>query len=333
MIPARDPLSVGAVHARFADAIAASGMDLDDAQRAAVEAILAADRVDLYLHGPVGRGKSLLAELYLAALDVEGATRLHLNELFRLLQAEIARDWKTPAVVLRRLLEGTGALLIDEFHVHDVADAVYLSALLQVATEDDIVLVTTSNYSPADLLPDPQHHHRFAPAIAQIQARATIVAVGEGPDHRAQGHETRRRFASGSWRAAPEALPVTGEVVGGDRSAPARLDASGIPLHARRVDGRRVVFTFAQLCESEVGVREYQWLADRFDALELHEVPDLGGVRTEPLMRLTTLVDVLYDRDVRLDVIAAGPFARLAEAARVPVDAARTLSRLGALRG
>lgn len=306
---------------RFAGSV--TRLDLDPAQRAAVAQICAADRRCLYLWGSVGRGKSMLAERYLAAAGVEPALRLHLNELFRRLQAEIVRDWKAPAVVLRRLLGDTRALLVDEFHVHDVADAVYLAALLRVAEEDGTLIVATSNYAPAGLLPDPQHHARFLPAIARIEADFVVVEVGPGPDHRAEGAETRRRFASGTWRVA-ETTPVPADA--------AVLQADGIPVSAVAATGDTATFTFAQLCEAEVGVRQFQWLADRFAAVRLDAVPDLATVRREPLMRFTTLVDVLHDRDVRLDVTASAPFDRLMDAAFVPVDADRALSRLRALR-
>jgi len=320
-VPAASGASETGVPERFAASVAE--VDLDPGQRAAVAAVCAADRRCLYLWGSVGRGKSMLAERYLAAAGVEPALRLHLNELFRRLQAEIIRDWKPPAVVLRRLLGDTRALLVDEFHVHDVADAVYLTALLEVAEEDGVLVIATSNYAPAGLLPDPQHHARFLPAIARIEASFAVVEVGDGPDHRMEGAETRRRFASGAWRVAGADAMASDAVA---------LEAGGIPMSALAVDGDTVTFTFAQLCEAEVGVRQFQWLADRFAAVRLEAVPDLATVRREPLMRFTTLVDVLYDHDVRLDVTASAPFERLADAATVPVDAARALSRLRALR-
>ena len=343
--------------ARFANAVATSGLTLDAGQSAAVAAVVAGDHRNLYLWGPVGRGKSMLAELYLTALadaatpeltdaaatpdsatpadatpDAAAAEtastpqvrRMHLHDLFRMLQTEIARDWRTPAVALDGILADTRALLIDEFHVHDIVDAMYLTALLQVADERGIHLIATSNYPPGGLLPDPQHHDRFLPTIARIDAGFTVVGVGSGPDHRGAGDPRRPRFSSGSWRVAPSETSTASTVA---------LAPNGIPLSAVSATADEAVFTFAALCDSNVGVREYLWLADRFDRIVLLDVPDLATPRPEPLMRFTTLVVVLYDRDVRLDVVAAGSAARLADARRVPVDADRALSRLAALRG
>ncbi|MDJ1114358.1 cell division protein ZapE [Microbacterium dauci] len=303
------------VTARFAASV--DGLDLDASQRVAVAAIARDDRPSLYLHGPVGRGKSMLAERYLAAFG-EDTRRLHLHELFRMLQAELARDWKAPAVMLRRMLGGIRVVLVDEFHVHDLADALYLSALLEVAAEDGITVIATSNYAPADLLPAPGLHDRFLPAIEHIAETFAVVDLGDGPDHRSAGDTARPRFASGAWHPSPPTSAATIELVLAD-----------IPVQVRRIDGAHVEADFAALCVAEVGVRQFQALADRFDALTLHAVPDLATVRREPLMRFTTLVDVLHDHDVRLVVHAAASFARLTDAADVPVDAARTLSRLG----
>lgn len=299
-------------------------LDLDPAQRDAVQAIAAATTGNVYLWGGVGRGKSMLAERYLAAFLPEPVLRLHLNELFRRLQAELVRDWKAPAIVLRRLLHGVRVLLVDEFHVHDVADAVYLEALLNVTADDGILLIATSNYAPADLLPDPRLHDRFLPAIARIESSFAVVPIGDGPDHRTSGADAHTRFASGVWRvgSAADARSADTGVV---------LRADGIPLPALSAEGAQVTFDFADLCEAPVGVRQYQWLADRYSELTLRSVPDLATVRREPLMRFTTLVDVLYDQDVRFVVHAHAPFDTLPQAAHVPLDADRALSRLRAL--
>lgn len=318
------PAFTPAVAARFvADTDA---LDLDPAQRDAVQAIAAASNGSVYLWGGVGRGKSMLAERYLAAFLPEPVLRLHLNELFRRLQAELVRDWKAPAIVLRRLLHGVRVLLVDEFHVHDVADAVYLDALLNVTADDGIPLIATSNYAPADLLPDPRLHDRFRPAIARIESSFAVVPIGDGPDHRTTGADAHTRFASGVWRvgSAADAPPADAGVV---------LRADGIPLPALSAEGAQVTFDFADLCEAPVGVRQYQWLADRYSELTLRWVPDLATVRREPLMRFTTLVDVLYDHDVRFVVHAHAPFDTLRQAAHVPLDADRALSRLRALGG
>nr|WP_281385733.1 cell division protein ZapE [Microbacterium marinum] len=319
--PDRDAL-IPAVAARFV--AATDALDLDPAQRDAVQAIAAATTGNVYLWGGVGRGKSMLAERYLAAFLPEPVLRLHLNELFRRLQAELVRDWKAPAIVLRRLLHGVRVLLVDEFHVHDVADAVYLEALLNVTADDGILLIATSNYAPADLLPDPRLHDRFLPAIARIESSFAVVPIGDGPDHRTSGADAHTRFAAGIWHASPaaDAPPADAGVV---------LRADGIPLPALSAEGAQVTFDFADLCEAPVGVRQYQWLADRYSELTLRSVPDLATVRREPLMRFTTLVDVLYDHDVRFVVHAHAPFDTLRRAAHVPPDADRALSRLRAL--
>ena len=316
------PAFTPAVTARFvADTDA---LDLDPAQRDAVQAIAAASTGNVYLWGGVGRGKSMLAERYLATFLPEPVLRLHLNELFRRLQAELVRDWKAPAIVLRRLLHGVRVLLVDEFHVHDVADAVYLDALLNVTADDGIPLIATSNYAPADLLPDPRLHDRFLPAIARIESSFAVVPIGDGPDHRTTGADAHTRFAAGIWHVSPAAdarSADTGVV----------LRADGIPLPALSAEGAQVTFDFADLCEAPVGVRQYQWLSDRYSELTLRSVPDLATVRREPLMRFTTLVDVLYDHDVRFVVHAHAPFDTLRQAAHVPLDADRALSRLRAL--
>jgi cell division protein ZapE len=320
--PAQHPVAVQA-SPEFSRRIRDSGLSLDAAQQAAVETLSRPSRRGYYLWGPVGRGKTVLAEEYLAAVPEGTARRFHFHGFFRDLQREIFGSGATLSVAIGRLMGPARAVLFDEFHVHDVADAVYLTAVLRWLQDERVLLLATSNYAPADLLPDPLHHHRFLPAIALIEEQLTVVPLGAGTDYRVDPQRAVVGFAAGTWRVGASDAAVAGPVV---------LDAGGIPLRTVSVDEERAVLTFEQLCEQPVGAGQYLWLADQFRRVAVLDVPDPARIRREPLLRLGILVDILHDRDVTLDVTAGGAPERVLDAAAPPRDAARAVSRLSLLR-
>jgi cell division protein ZapE len=321
--PLEHPLTVAAASG-FRRRVRDSGLALDAEQHAAVDALSEPAVEGYYLWGPVGRGKTVLAEHYLAA--VPGKTRrFHFHGFFRDLQREIFGGGVSLTGAIARVVGPAQAVLFDEFHVHDVADAVYLTAVLRWLRDEGVLLIATSNYAPADLLPDPEYHHQFVPAIALIEELLTVVPLGEGVDYRGGVEGTQPiGFAAGTWRVAASDAVLQSTVA---------LDPDGVRLRAVSAETDGAVFTFEELCGRPLAANQYLWLADRFRRLTLRAMPDPAEVGREPLQRFGILVDILHDRDVALDVTAAGPPERILDAAAPPRDAARAVSRLALLRG
>lgn len=227
------------------------------------------------------------------------------------------------------MLRRVRVLVFDEFHVHDVADAVLLTALFEYVLEHRILLVATSNYAPQDLFPDPLFHHRMEKAIGLIEEHLTVVPIGDGPDHRiASVLPSGEGFAAGRW-VTGGGSERAGDSEGGAR--PGVVRAAGLPIHARHVSDTEIVCTFSAACEQAIGTHQYLWIAETFETVTLVDVPDLADVRRDALMRFALLVDVLCDRETALVVRAASEPARLLLAAEPPRDASRTLSRLSLL--
>ena len=315
---------------RFPAAARRLPLVLDDNQREAITAMTAPTPHGYYLWGGVGRGKSLLAELYLDQMPAEITERFHFHDFFRRLHAEITTTRLPLDEAIARMLGPARAVLFDEFHVHDVADAVLLTATLRALFHRDILLVATSNYPPEGLLPDPLQHERFLPAITLIRDELRVVAVGDGTDYRVTSHDHGHAdgFGAGSWFASADGSTSPVEVRRGDVT----LMPNGIPVHAQAADAEGATFAYAELFDRPLGVREYLWIADHFPAVTLTAVPDLAHGDRDALVRFSILVDVLYDRDIPLTVCAdSDPDAMLA-APEPPRDAARTVSRLATLR-
>jgi cell division protein ZapE len=328
------------------DAAARLGSTLDDGQRTAADALAAfGARLPrtwrrrahgLYLHGDVGRGKTWLTTATLDALDRPDVVvlRLHAFEAARRLHAAVAARAGTPEPLrgaLDDVLGGARVLFLDELHAHDPGDAMILSRLLREAFARGITLVATSNYAPDGLLPGPQHHHLVLPLVRAIEECCDVVEVAAGEDYRRRGAGADRTgWAAGAWVVPGSAAQVAALGLAppapGDR---AHLTLRGTTLPALAVAADAVHLHFSEVCEARTSVGDALDLVDRFAAVVLWDVPRLSTTTPDAAQRLAQLVDVCWDRDTRLVVLAGdGPDVVVDVDVR---DRARVVSRLAAL--
>ncbi|WP_263262329.1 cell division protein ZapE [Pseudomonas entomophila] len=287
----------------------------------------------LYLYGKVGRGKSWLLDGFYEAVELKGKRRLHFHGFFNDLHAGMFRHQGQEDALERtldELLSGCRLLCFDEFHVHDIGDAMLIRRLFAALFARGVLLIVTSNYSPEGLLPNPLYHERFLPVIRLIEAEMEVLEVGGEQDYRAQpGSGSLQRFVTGAYVVNPteqhyRALGLS------EHALAILLQVGNRPLQARMSEGGRVAFSFAQLCEAPTAVMDYLTLCERYDEWVITDLPLLAGCSIAVQQRFINLVDVLYDRDKRLTVLSQYP---LAEAlAATAIDLMRSQSRLGQLR-
>lgn len=313
---------------QFNKALTSSGIQLDTGQRAAVAALAEPSPHGYYLWGNVGRGKSLIADQYFMSIPTPHKRRFHFHDFFHDLHAEIRRERAPFRTSVDRLLGSTRAVLFDEFHVHDVADGVFLASTLHALVERNILLLTTSNYAPEGLMPNPYFHDTFAPTIELIKATLRVINVADGQDYR--NHHAAsgvvQGFASGTWNITAPDMPSHEEAVG------PTVVAAGHPIRTQSLNEDQAEFAFGELCERPLGVEQYIWIGGHFTTVTITGVPDPVTITREPLLRFGNLVDVLYDRDIQLNVIAGGPISHILAAKHPPTDALRTVSRLTVLK-
>ncbi len=289
-------------------------------------------REGVYLHGPVGRGKTWLADVLVEQVDGAGVLRLHAHEAARRLHREVARQSGSPGATSRAvdvLLDGVRLLFLDELHAHDPGDAMLLSRLLLALPSSGAVLLATSNSPPHGLLPDPRHHALVLPLVGALERHCQVVEVAGPVDHRAHGHGgARPGWCSGGWAfpgsAAQRSALQIGRPEASDR---VRLRVGGRPLWAASAQDGCVELEFAELCLGTTSVGDLLELAQRYRTVVLAGVPPLVTVPPDARRRFGDLVDVLWDRDVRLVVLASGPPAQVLDGAAI-TDLERTVSRL-----
>jgi cell division protein ZapE len=289
--------------------VSSSGYELDAAQLRAIGELerLGDRRRGVYLHGPVGRGKSFLADAFFDALPVRRKRRVHFHSFFQELHARISARLHRPKAVEKALDELIGraeVLAFDEFHLHDIGDAMLMTRLLEALRTQRVMVVATSNYPPDGLLPNPLYHDHFLPGIALVKELMDVVEIEAGVDYRYLHGRPRSRFE-------------TGEI---------RIDAP-----PRDTTGRQGWFDFGDLCEKPTSTRDYLALADRYDDWVITAVPRLETCDREAQQRFANVVDVLVDRDVRLTLVSEHPLSEIVGGQAL--DLARTASRLELING
>ena len=319
--------------ARVADRLAVLGARMHDPGRRRWKRQPAPS--GLYLHGSVGRGKTWLVDVLLAQLPASEVLRMHAYDAARQLHAGIARHAGTSGATdraVQSLLAGVRLLFLDELHAHDPGDAMLLSRLVRALPAHGAVLVATSNYPPRGLLPDPRHHALVLPLIAVLEQRCDVIELAGLVDYRAHGHGgSRPGWSSGAWAYPGSAAQrVALGLLVPDLIDRVRLTVGGRPLWALAEHNGCVQLDFAALCNGPTSVGDLLELADRYPCLVLAGVPPLAQATPDARRRFGNLVDVLWDRDIRLIVFAAGPPAQILDADLT--DSQRMRSRLQLLR-
>ena len=289
----------------------------------------------LYLHGPVGAGKTWLVDVLLAQLPEATYRRVHVYAAARALHAGIAaRSGQQGALdgAIADVIGGARLVFLDELHAHDPGDAMILSRLLLALPAHGAILVATSNYPPTGLLPDERHHRLVLPLIAAIEACCAVVELDAGIDHRAAGHGgARTGFSTGAW-----AIPGSpAQLVHLDLAAPepgdrTRLTIAGRPLWAASTRGDVLHVRFDALCQRPTSVGDLLELTERYTTVVLAAVPLLADVDEHARRRFADLIDVAWDRDTRLVIQSAHPPERVLDAQIT--DRARVVSRLSLLQ-
>lgn len=299
----------------------------------------------VYIYGPVGRGKTYASDLFFESIpDTIPKMRVHFHAFMRdvhaflhtLRQEGEKRGQKGVDDLLpqyaRNLSSRTRVICFDEFHVMDVADAMLLSRLFTALFRAGIVCVMTSNWAPADLYQNGLQRELFLPFIDFIHAKMDIVHVDGGQDYRRQSESLFN--VNGTYfyplgDLSDAALAARFDTARGDIQPAAKtIEVQGRTLTFERAAGRCVFVSFAEICERPLGPADYLMLADTFDHVFLDQVPRLTYDRRNETKRLITLIDILYEKRVRLVMAAAAAPDKLYVDAGHAFEFDRTVSRL-----
>ena len=289
----------------------------------------------VYMHGGVGRGKSFLMDCFFQSVPLRRKTRLHFHEFMREVHREL-QELKGTANPLdelgKRIARRFRLICFDEFHVADVTDAMILHRLLLALFANRVSIVTTSNFHPDELYPHGLHRDRILPAIELLKDKLEIVGVDNGIDYRRRTMERVKLYHCPLGPDAETALTQAFEQLAEVRDEDPVLHIEQREITARRRAGGVVWFDFRWLCGGPRSQNDYLEIASRFHTLILAGVPQMAPRMASEARRFTWLVDVLYDRRVKLIMSAEVPPEQLYLEGPLAHEFPRTVSRLNEMQ-
>lgn len=298
----------------------------------------------VYMFGGVGRGKSMLMDLFFECLpDDIRKTRVHFHKfmidvhdyIHSRRESDGVREGVDATIPLlaERLAEKSRVLCFDEFHVTDVADAMILGRLFTALFDRDVVVVATSNWEPDRLYEEGLQRDRFVPFINLLKNKLEVIHLDSPTDYRSEvlvqegvyfyplNAATRTRIDQ-----------VFHTMVGGAEVNQREIEVKGRRISVKQAAGRTARFSFARLCEQPLGAEDYLAITAEFDTVFLEGIPRLGYDRRNEAKRLMNLIDVLYESSTRVVFQADAPPEKLYKGHDHAFEFERTISRINEMR-
>jgi len=296
----------------------------------------------LYIHGEVGRGKTMLMDLFFDSSPVALKRRSHFHEFmaeaheringFRqaIKRGEIP-DSDVIGLTAASIFDEAWLLCFDEFHVTDIADAMILGRLFTKLFELGTVVVATSNVAPDDLYKGGLNRSLFVPFIGQVKQHMRVLRLDARTDYRLEKFAGMKVWLSPDDSDATAAIDRTWQrLTGTAKGQPRDIAIKGRILHVPQADHHVARFGFADLCQKPLGASDYLRLAHEYHTLMIDHIPVMEYADRNAAKRFIALIDTLYDNAVKLMASAAAEPARLYRATDgfEALEFARTVSRL-----
>lgn len=290
--------------------------------------------VGCYLWGKPGRGKTMLMDGLFSTFSLP-KKRIHFHEFLREINLRlVSHSGKKSGrfnTVAREWIGETRLLCFDEFHVHDVADAIFIGGFLETAVSMGLQIVITSNYAPYALMPDPLLHHRFLPTIRLIETQFSVIQLDGYNDYRYRlTTKGKQLFLDSTDRRVDELIAAMLKKKLPNLNIEAKtIQLSGRPIQAKLEHQKVVWFDFYDICFGFRSHIDYLEIAERWNTVVVSNVFHQQLINSDALQRFIWLVDVLYDRKTTLIISSEQPMEVLLAGKMLgKADLDRTKSRL-----
>jgi cell division protein ZapE len=287
----------------------------------------------LYLYGGVGRGKSMLMDLFYEGVDEPRKRRVHFHAFMQEIHAlmhEARQKGVEDAIepVAADVIKSSRLLCFDEMQITDITDAMIVGRLFEKLFEAGVVIVTTSNRHPDDLYKDGLNRNLFLPFISMIKDRMVVYNLDSETDHRQdrlQGHKT---YFTPIDNAAEMAIHRVWTELGARVREPLVLHHKSREIVLSAFHNGVAMSTFRELCGQPLGPGDYLLIAKSIRVLILKDIPRLNREGASEAKRFVTLIDALYEAKVKLIASAAAEPELLYEEGTGAFEFERTASRL-----
>lgn len=292
----------------------------------------------VYLWGGVGRGKSMLMDLFVAACEGVAKRRVHFHAFMQEIHHamhEARKQGVEDALepVADAVIRDLRLLAFDEMQITDITDAMIVGRLFEKLIAGGVVIVTTSNRPPEDLYKNGLNRALFLPFIAMLNDKLQVLALESPNDYRQHRLEGAQVYFHPAGKARGEMQAIWDDLTGGAAGAVLKLPVNGrevaVPRYANGV-GRA---TFWELCARPLGPADFLAIAAALRVLILEEIPQLSSSNFNEAKRFVTLIDALYEAKVRLICSAADEPERLYIEGEGSFEFERTASRLREMQG
>ena len=292
----------------------------------------------LYVYGGVGRGKSMLMDLFFNGVAVKNKRRIHFHEFMQEAH-ELIHVWRQKnrnvqqaepiGPVAAKIAKNTALLCFDEFEVRDIADAMIVSRLFTALLELGVVVVATSNRHPDELYKDGLQRDLFLPFIKLIKAKMDILHLQEGKDYRLDRIRALQTYIQPADHKATLLLEqIYHDLTDGNLGKQEVIEFKGRQINVPRVSGAVAFFSFGDLCSIPLGAGDYLLLAKRFRSIIISDVPVMTSQNQDLARRFMVLIDALYESKAHVVMSAAADPTNLYEGSDWGFKFDRTISRL-----
>ena len=294
----------------------------------------------VYLYGGVGRGKSMLMDLFYSCLpDDLRKSRVHFHK-FMIDVHDYINTRRDPSggregvdatlpLLAERLAEKSRILCFDEFHVTDVTDAMILGRLFTALFDRGVIVVATSNWEPDRLYEGGLQRERFLPFIELIKRKMEVIHLDSPTDYRAQTLAQEGSYFTPLGEMTAKAMnKVFAKLTDNAPPDQEHFEVKGRMIEVKAVAYGVARFSFAQLCEQPHGAEDYLAIANRYSTVFIEGIPKMGYDRRNEVVRLMKLIDALYEAGTHVVISAAAQPEKLYSGQDHAFEFERTISRL-----